>query len=244
MTMADDKANDPDEQLVQLLRGVHDKLQRPETINLALHNYAMTEIANTIVAQGLERSGQIDLPISAISRVIDDAPEHDDPPVTTTCTSTRLRCWATRSCNGVLACPRALWGRRRTRKPPLRRMGSSSCCARLCRTPGSPRTVSRQRADLLPMQQRSPTPASESIEGRIWRLSDVGDGLRKMGEPWTRKPRRPQEVLVRSYKDGIRTGPPRFVALQSEPAQDLDPFERQGDRPPLDTAGRRSADRG
>jgi hypothetical protein len=90
VTMADDTANDPatstdDEQLVPLLREVHDKLQRPETINLALHNYAMTEIANAIVAQGLDTSGQIDLPITAISRVIEDAPEHDSP-VTTTCT--------------------------------------------------------------------------------------------------------------------------------------------------------------
>ncbi len=91
MTMADDTANDlatstNDEQLVQRLREVHDKLQRPETINLALHNYAMTEIAHAIVAQGLETSGQIDLPVRAISRVIDDdAPEHDSP-VTTTCT--------------------------------------------------------------------------------------------------------------------------------------------------------------
>jgi hypothetical protein len=87
VTMANDAAtSSDDEQLVQLLREVHEKLQRPETINLALHNYAMTEIANAIVAQGLEGSGQIDLPISAMSRVIDDAPEHDDPPVTTTCT--------------------------------------------------------------------------------------------------------------------------------------------------------------
>ena len=75
MTMANDPAtSSDDEQLVQLLREVHEKLQRPETINLALHNYAMTEIANAIVAQGLEGSGQIDLPISVISRVIDDAP--------------------------------------------------------------------------------------------------------------------------------------------------------------------------
>ena len=67
--MANDPATSSDDgQLVQRLREVHEKLQRPETVNLALHNYAMTEIANAIVAQGLETSSQIDLPISVISR--------------------------------------------------------------------------------------------------------------------------------------------------------------------------------
>ena len=107
MTMANDPAtSSDDEQLVQLLREVHEKLQRPETINLALHNYAMTEIANAIVAQGLKGSGQIDLPISVISRVIDDAPEHADPPVTTTCISYAISVLgATRSCMGDLRVP-------------------------------------------------------------------------------------------------------------------------------------------
>ena len=89
MTMANDPATSSDDgQLVQRLREVHEKLQRPETVNLALHNYAMTEIANAIVAQGLETSSQIDLPISVISRVIDEPAEHEPAAATTTTTCT------------------------------------------------------------------------------------------------------------------------------------------------------------
>lgn len=45
-------------------------------------------------------------------------------------------------------------------------------------------SVSRQRADQLSRQAGFPKPASESLQGRKWRLSDVRRWARETGRTW------------------------------------------------------------
>ena len=45
--------------------------------------------------------------------------------------------------------------------------------------------ISRQRADQLSRQADFPTPASESLQGRKWRLVDVQRWAKAQGRTWS-----------------------------------------------------------